>query len=202
MTTADSKRLINFDEFCEVIDGEHKADLIDGEIYMASPDNTDANDLAGWLYAILRLFVRARDLGKVYVNRVAFRLDKWNSPEPDIAFVRKSRLNRVRRGAVQGPPDLAVEVVSPDSIDRDYEKKRDQYERAGVREYWILDELSKTVTLLRLARGKLREVPVKQGVFLSRAVPGFWFKPAWLWQNPLPDEMKTLQQIRRRRHGK
>jgi Uma2 family endonuclease len=195
MATVSDKGTVTFEEFCRLVDGEHKADLIDGVIYMASPDNTDANELAGWLFRLIGHFVELKDLGKVYVSRVAFRLDDHNSPEPDLAFVRKGRLKRVRRGFVQGPPDLAVEVVSPDSVERDYDRKRKQYERAGVREYWIVDEVEKTVTLLRLVKGKYREVRPRKGVLSSHVLSGFWLRPEWLWQEHLPRVIDALDGI-------
>src|SRR6516225_8794057 len=118
--------VFTYDDFCALVRDGQKADLIDGVIYMASPENTEANDLEGWLLMVIRGFVRRKDLGKVFVSRVAYRLDKKNAPEPDIGFVRKANLHRIKRGGVQGPPDLAVEVVSPESVDRDYEEKRHQ----------------------------------------------------------------------------
>src|SRR5690348_14152881 len=109
MATADKRSAVTFDEFCRIVDGKQKADLIDGVIHMASPDNTDANALTGWLFWAIQGYVEENDLGEVFVNRVAFRLSGTNAPEPDLAFVRKGRLAAVHRGFVQGPPDLAVE---------------------------------------------------------------------------------------------
>jgi Uma2 family endonuclease len=175
-----------------VRDGQ-KADLIDGVIYMASPENTDAADLFTWLYRLLGDFVEAKDLGMVYPLRVAFRLDEGQAPEPDIAVVLKERLHLVKRGFVDGPPDLAVEIVSPESIECDYDKMRNQYEAAKVPEYWILDEIEQTVTLLRLtAKGKFREVRPRMGVLVSRVLPGFWPRPEWLWQRPPPKKDDVL----------
>src|SRR5689334_22041906 len=93
-----------FDDFCRLIPDGQKADLIDGVIYMASPDNTDAGELNAWLIAVLLTFVLRKNLGKIYGSRIAFRLDRHSGPEPDIGFVRKSRLPRVKRGYVAGPP--------------------------------------------------------------------------------------------------
>jgi Uma2 family endonuclease len=143
-----------FEEFCVLVNDGQKADLIDGVIYMASPDNMDANELFMWLGALMNGYARRKRLGKVYGTRVAFRINKINSPEPDLGFVRTSRLHLVHRGFVKGPPDLAVEIVSPDSIDRDYRRKREQYRRAGVGEYWIVDEIDEKVTLHRLSPQK------------------------------------------------
>jgi Uma2 family endonuclease len=188
--------LSTFEDFCFQVKRGQKADLIDGVIYMASPDNTDANELFMWLGSLMQFFVNARGLGKVYGSRVAFRLDNYNGPEPDIAFVRKTRLDRVARGHVKGGPDLAVEIVSPDSVERDYQDKRKLYERAKVGEYWIIDEPEQRVTLLRLGPGgKYREVRPRKGELHSQALPGFWIRTAWLWEKPLPILIEVLNQL-------
>src|SRR5262245_42892926 len=104
-------------------------------------------------------YVTEKKFGQIFSLRVAFRLDDRNGPEPDIAFVSNNRLHLVQRRQVEGAPDLAVEIVSSESGERDYKKKRRQYQRAGVREYWIVDPLKKRMTLLRLSRdGNYREI--------------------------------------------
>jgi Uma2 family endonuclease len=185
MAIATRTKPYTFEEFCELVKDGQKADLIDGVIYMASPDNTDANDLFMWLGGLVYDFVEIKKLGRVFGSRVAFRLDETNGPEPDIGFVSKKKLSSVRRGRVNGPPDLAMEIVSPESVERDYEKKRLQYQQAGVREYWIIDETKQTITLLRLTgKGKYREVRPRKGEYHSQVLPGFWIRPEWLWQYP------------------
>src|SRR5687768_9937979 len=108
-----------FEDFCLLVKDGQKADLIDGVIYMASPDNTDANSLNGWLGFLMMGVASKTKQGKVYISRVAFRLANIHGPEPDLAFVRKDRLHLVRRGFIEGRPDVAVEIVSPDSRERD-----------------------------------------------------------------------------------
>jgi Uma2 family endonuclease len=185
-----------FEDFCALVDDGQKADLINGVIYRASPENTDANDLFVWLLGVINFFVEENDLGKVYGSRVAFRLGERGGPEPDVAFVRKDRLHLVERGFVRGRPDLIVEIVSPESVERDYGKKRKQYEEAKVPEYWIVDEFEQTVTLLRLGKGDTyREVRPQKGVLHSKALPGFWLRVDWLWQTPLPRQSVVLKEI-------
>jgi Uma2 family endonuclease len=185
----------NFEDFCEMVREDQKADLIDGVIYMASPENPDANKLFLWLASIMNIYARKKKLGEVYGSRVAFKLDEEHGPEPDIAFILTEHLDRVKRGRVEGPADLAVEIVSPESVERDYDHKRELYEEHGIPEYWIIDEMEETVTLLRLKRGKYREVRPKKGALHSEVLSGFWLRPEWLWQEPRPDEIDTLEQI-------
>jgi Uma2 family endonuclease len=196
MATATTNQRLSFDEFCDLVREDQKADLINGVIYLASPDNTDANRLFVWLTGLMDDFAEEKSLGSVFGCRVAFRLGETSGPEPDIAFVSKEREHLVKRGRVEGAPDLAVEIVSPDSVERDYETKRDLYEEAGVREYWIVDEIEKRVTLLRLDRhGKYRPVRPRGDVLHSQVLPGFWLRRQWLWQTPRPKKSEVLKQI-------
>jgi len=195
-TATTSSRVYSYDDFCALIRDGQKADLIDGVIYMASPDNVDANRINGWLHTLVSVFARKRKLGEVFISRVACRLDDHNAPEPDILFVSVKHKARIRRGGIAGSPDAAWEIVSPDSVERDYEKKWEQYERFKIPEYWIVDELEKKVTLLRLDRqGKYRPIAPRNGVLRSRVLKGFWLDLNWLWQDPLLDELEILEQL-------
>ena len=189
---------VTVDEFVSTVEDGQKADLLDGVIYMASPDSPEAADINGLLSTLLNLYVRKRGLGKIYGPRSAFRLfpgtDENYAPEPDVAFVREERLSSWRGSVFQGPPDLAIEIVSPDSVDRDTVIKRDAYERAGVGEYWIVDLLHRRATILRLTDGTFREIPPvgaePQRRLRSEVIPGFWISEAWLFtgETPPPDE--------------
>jgi Uma2 family endonuclease len=184
-----------YEDFCWMIREDQKADLINGVIYMPSPENTDDNELFIWLVTVINLFVRRNKLGQIYGSRVALRLAEKHGPEPDIAFVRTENMERVTRGGVEGPADLAIEIVSPDSVERDYYLKRELYEEYGISEYWIIDEMDQSVTQLRLRQGKYRQVRPHKGEIHSQVMTGFWLRPQWLWQQPRPDEIDTLEQI-------
>jgi Uma2 family endonuclease len=197
MATATTRSgVFTYDDFCALVSEDEKADLIDGVIYMASPENVDANKLFVWLITVMNLYVRKQKLGEVFGSRVACRLDDNNGPEPDILFVSTKHRRRIKRGGIEGPADLAIEIVSPESVERDYDKKRHQYQRFKIPEYWIIDEEEQKVTLLRLdKKGKYRDVPARKGVLHSRVVEGFRLDPQWLWQDPRPDELEVLQQL-------
>ena len=188
-----------FEDFCALVPDGEKADLIDGVIYMASPDNLEAARLFTWLFRLLCEFVETRDLGEVYPLRVAFRLGDGAAHEPDIGFLSKRNLRRAYRNYVEGPPDLAIEIVSPESAEHDYISKRRLYEKHGVREYWIVDEGLKKIMLWRLdATGRYREVQPRKGILRSRVIAHFWLKEEWLWQQPRPTVLNTARKILRK----
>src|SRR5450631_4416924 len=94
-TAAQTRKPYTFEDFCALARDGEKADLIDVVIYMASPDNTDANDINGWLFCLVFDFVDFFDLGRIFVSRVACKLDEFNAPEPDILFVPKKWRKRI-----------------------------------------------------------------------------------------------------------
>jgi Uma2 family endonuclease len=185
-----------FEDFCALVKDGQKADLIDGVIYMASPDNTEADDIFGWLFAVMSIYAEEKKLGRIFGSRVAFRLDEKNSPEPDLSFLRIEYSDRIESGRVDGPPDLAIEIVSPDSVERDYKKKRKQYQRYGVSEYWIFDpEEQKILLLRRNARGRYEEVQPRRGKYYSKVLPGFWLDPDWFWKEPRPSRLSIVLEM-------
>jgi Uma2 family endonuclease len=193
---ADPSQGVTFDQFSFLALDDQKADLIAGVVYYEGPEEPASNVLHTWLTRLLTDFVEEHDLGEVYAFRVAFRLDETNGPEPDLAFVRKDRLDLVDNGFVDGPPDLALEIVSGDSVDRDYKQKRQQYQDARVPEYWIVDELEEKLTLLRLgSNGKYREMKLRKGALHSEVLPGFHLEPEWLWQEPRPRKSDVLARM-------
>src|SRR5262245_6313681 len=92
--------VFTYDDFCALVHDDQKADLIDGVIYMASPESLDTNELFLWLSTVMHLYVRKKRLGKIFGSRVACRLDDKNSPEPDILFVSNEHRERIKRRAV------------------------------------------------------------------------------------------------------
>ena len=63
-----------YEDFCALVHEDQKADLIDGVIYLAPPENIDANELFLWLVTIMRHFVQHHQLGLMFLN-YAQRLD-------------------------------------------------------------------------------------------------------------------------------
>lgn len=182
-----------FADFLELIREDQKADLIDGVIYMASPESIDHNRLVVWLGMMLDYYAEHRDWGTVTINKVAYRLTPTTAPEPDLAFVKKERLGILRGGYVDGAPDLAVEFVSPESVDRDYQLKRAAYESAGVSEYWIIDFDERRAFFLVNSPKGFTEAPVHDHIYESSVLPGFKLDIRWLWQRPLPAKLPIIQ---------
>src|SRR4030095_9945668 len=93
-----------------------------------------------FLGALVSAFVELLRLGEVLTAPCEMRLRVGGpSREPDILFVTTEHLDRVTADRVEGPADLVIEIISPDSVRRDRIEKKNEYEAAGISEYWVLD---------------------------------------------------------------
>ncbi len=84
-------------------------------------------------------------LGQVLIAPLDVRLSQVDVVQPDLMVVLQANLHRLGPQFLDGPPDLAIEVISPGTARRDRGLKRRRYEALGVREYWIVDPEAGTV---------------------------------------------------------
>ena len=126
-----------------------RAELIDGELFMSPSPRSPHQNAVGNLFRRLADFVAARKLGRVYVAPFDVYLPSGDIVEPDILHVATANLGIVQDW-VRGTPDLIIEVLSPEGIDRDRIVKRDLYAQNGVGEYWIVDPQAKAVEVFAL----------------------------------------------------
>lgn len=184
---------ISYEEFLEAYDTTH-AEWVDGQVLLMTPVSTRHQDVADFLTALLRLFVERNGSGKVLSAPVQMRLPR-SGREPDVMFIAREKLERVRELYVQGPADLVIEVVSPESQTRDRHDRLGEYQDAGVREYWIIDPVRQEAEFRGLGKdGRYEREPLREGVFHSGVVPGLWLREEWLWQQPLPSLWTILRE--------
>ena len=188
---------VSFEEFLEWLDEDTLAEWVDGEIIMMSPASDQHQDLLEFLITILRFFNEANQLGGVRVAPFVMRTNvRPSGREPDLLFVTRERTQIVQPTFLDGPADLIVEIISPESVGHDRGEKFVEYEAAGVREYWLIDPLREQAEFYRLgADGRYRLGPVEDGVYRSQVLPSIWLRVAWLWQRPLPQVLQVLKEL-------
>jgi Uma2 family endonuclease len=171
---------LTFEDFCALAPDGQKADLLDGVLSMASADNTEAGRLNGWLYTVLNGFVAHRGLGEVYTSGIAFRLCGRPGAGTGHRISTQGGGRPPVAGFIEGPPVLAVEIGSPDSVSRDYVHKHRVYDTAGVREYWSLNPDERKATFLVLVKGRFQEHKPVRHIWNSRAIPGLELDVRWV----------------------
>ena len=127
-------------------------ETIDGrEVAMSPRPATTHARIAGNIHGIFWRFLKGKRC-EVYMETDVF-LDEKNNFVPDVLIVCDK--NKIKANGIYGAPDLVVEVLSPSTMTRDRGIKKDVYEKAGVREYWIVDPVSQSIEVYHLKEGRL-----------------------------------------------
>lgn len=169
-------RLITIEELEKMPQTDARVELVEGEIIKMPPAGHEHGEIAGNIFAAMHAFIRKNKLGKVYAAETGFILHR--NPDtvraPDAAFVTAERAEKTegKEGFFPGPPDLAVEVISPNDSDEDVEAKVLDYLQAGTRLLWIIRPRTRTITVYR-SRQDIRLLTAEDTLDGADVLPGF-----------------------------
>ena len=192
--TAQGQRQMTYEQFLAEADGQH-AEWVNGEVQVMSPVSIRHQQISAFLLQLMRAFALRRQLGEVLSAPIQMKTGaSLPGREPDVLFVASENLGRLKTNHLEGPADLAIEVISPESRLRDRGEKYAEYEAGGVKEYWVLDPEEERADFFLLDEtGRYRPMdPDDAGIYRSRELRGFWLQVDDLWQDPLPDVIDRL----------
>jgi Uma2 family endonuclease len=172
-----------------------KAELLDGVMVVHSPEKTRHEQEFRFLFVLMNLFAYAHHWGEVLGSMATVHLGECRRVKPDIAAVRLERVHIITEDAIEGVPDLVLEIVSESTRRYDFGEKRKVYEEAGVPEIWLVDFERKVVMVVRRVGRRYRSEAKSRGILRSQVMKGFWLRVEWLWQTELPDPTECLQVI-------
>ena len=177
---------MTFDEWLEWDYEGGLSAWVDGQVRIYMSVSLDHDIITGFIRTLFDLFGEVTGLGRGHSGPYAMRAAA-DGPgrEPDVMFVLAANRERRLSRFISGPPDVVVEVVSPDSVTRDNREKLAEYEQAGVPEYWVIDPRPNRqfARFYVLEDGRYFEAfPDEDGVYHSTAMPGFWLRLSWLWE--------------------
>ncbi|MGI9038531.1 MAG: Uma2 family endonuclease [Gemmatimonadota bacterium] len=150
-------------------DDGNRYEAIEGDLYMTPAPTLRHQDV------VFRLSLRLHSLlvqpghGRMWLAPVGVEFPATGEGvQPDIVFVSRERRGIIAETTLMGPPDLAVEVLSPSTGTRDRGVKLRLYARQGIRQYWIVDPVGDAVEVRRFDEGAGFErftdrLPVKFG---------------------------------------
>lgn len=132
---------------------EVRRELVDGEIVVSPSPTPRHSAVDRILTAILVGHVRARRLGRIFgdVDNV---VSESTVRRPDIFYFSTGRLHLATADAIEGPPDLCVEIISPASQRTDRSTKLMEYAAFGVANYWTIDPKLRTADAFVLKVGR------------------------------------------------
>jgi Uma2 family endonuclease len=141
---------ISYEDFLAAVGEGAHAEWVDGEVYEVTPPSEEHARISTYLSHLLSGYVRRKGLGgRVYHAPFQMKLAR-SGREPDVLYVSRGTVARLQQGWLEGPGDLAIEVLSPESRIRDRREKFIEYQQAGVREYWLVDPAARAVEVFRL----------------------------------------------------
>jgi len=132
-----------------------RAEIIDGQIYYQAAPSYQHQKILSYLHNSIYNYINSKS-GPCEVLPAPFAVKLNESDktvvEPDISVIcDKDKLDD--RGC-NGAPDWIIEITSPSNSNHDYIKKLNLYADAGVREYWIVNPMKKTIFVYHLEETK------------------------------------------------
>lgn len=144
---------LTFEEYLTYDDGTDKRyEFEDGELLEMPPATGKHEAIITFL--LVRFYLEIQRLGlPLQVRPSGTEVQTpGQGRRPDLSVITNEQAESIQNttAILQTPPLLVVEVVSPESVDRDYNRKTNEYAATGILEYWIVDPIEKKVSVLLL----------------------------------------------------
>ncbi len=174
MTT--STKYITAEELFQMPDDGQRHELIEGELTTTTPAGFEHGAIVAQLSSQLAGYVKQHGLGLVLGAETGFMLAR--NPDtvraPDIAYVRRERIEAggIPKTYYPGPPDLAVEVLSPGDTIAEVDRRVHDWLRFGTRLVWTVNPSGRNATVYR-SESNVVLLTVADSLDGGDVVPGF-----------------------------
>ncbi len=137
-------RKVTREQYLDLREDGFKYDMLNGVLQLTPSPDFDHGEAAGNFGHALVGHNKKVKAGRVAHETDVLLPDGGDVVRPDIAFLKNAHLDRIER-VIHGAPDMAVEILSDSTRERDLNEKADRYLKNGVQEYWILDPRERTI---------------------------------------------------------
>lgn len=164
---------ITIEELKRMPDDGHKYERVE-RLLQVTPAGHEQEDIGAVLIELLGSFARKRGLGRLYGSNAGYLLPNGDLRCPDVSYVRQERLpgGRSPKGFAEYPPDLAVEVLSPNQTHKDIGYKIGELIDWGTPLVWVVDPAARTVAVYR-SLGDTRTLGLDDALSGEDVIPGF-----------------------------
>ncbi|MEM6283508.1 MAG: Uma2 family endonuclease [Chloroflexota bacterium] len=170
---------------------------VDGDVVNMTPVHERHDETQQYMTALLKVYFDLNPIGFIRQAPFVMKLPSVNSSrEPDIQVILNNNREAYTPTGMLGAADIAIEIVSAESVTRDYQTKYAEYEKGGVTEYWLIDPLKQEAHIYRRDEGgRYVEQAPADGIYITPLLPKLQFKPALLWHKPLPTMLDIVQAV-------
>ena len=174
MRVLHEKKKYTYQDYCQLPD-EVRAEILDGELLMSPSPFRKHQSISREIEFRLCQWVKTHPLGEVYNAPFDVVLSQYDIVQPDLLYISYERKSILTEANVQGAPDLVIEILSSGDKKRDTVKKKAIYEKYGVKEYWIVDPDTETISVFILEGDNFQEKGIykRNQVLESPLLPGF-----------------------------
>jgi Uma2 family endonuclease len=139
---------LTYEDYLGFPDDGKRHEILEGEHVMTPAPAPRHQSVVAHLTHLLLAFLEEHPVGRAWPAPTDVILSTTDVAQPDLCYVQAARLGIVTDRAIEGAPDLVVEVLSPGTRQRDEVSKRHVYAKSGVAEYWLIDPEAQTVRRL------------------------------------------------------
>lgn len=175
---------------------EHHYEYIQGQIVSLLPMRDTHYFMMSFLANLLNTYLAIKPIGTTRKAAFLMRMEKDLWREPNIQVILGDNQQNLKSTYMDGAADICIEVVSPESDARDHGDKFTEYEKYGVKEYWIIDPIRKQATFHRLSEKNLYQPQqIIEDYYQTPLLPELRLHVPTLWQSPLPDIIQTVKPV-------
>jgi Uma2 family endonuclease len=177
------KIVLTYDDYRLLPNDGNRYEILDGELSVTPAPSTRHQTVLGNLYRFLASYVVANQLGKLFIAPTDLILVPTTVVQPDLMFIGNDRRQIVTERAIEGPPTLIIEILSPTTHRTDRVTKAQLYAKHKVPNYWLIDPDQRTLEAYELVidRYNITASARDAEVFIPSFFPGFSIQLSDLW---------------------
>jgi len=149
---------LTYEDYVSLPNDGRRYEILDGELVVSPSPRTAHQRVVQELFVVLRAWSIEHRLGETFFAPYDVILDDTTVVVPDLVFVSRSRSAIITARAIEGAPDLIVEVLSESTERHDRGAKMKLYARYGVERYWVVDPDARTLEIYALSAGGYMQV--------------------------------------------
>jgi len=157
------KIVLTYEDYVLLPNDRNRYEILEGELTVTPAPSTKHQSASANLFKLLSKHIDDRNLGKLFYAPIDLILDPTTILQPDLLFVLSARQHIITERAIEGVPDLVVEILSPTTSRVDRITKAQIYARHSVPAYWIVDLEQRVVEIYLLEVDGYRQAATLQG---------------------------------------
>ena len=188
-------KTISVDEYLDTYAAEFY-EWDEGTLIQMAPISNQHTQITYYLIDLLRIYLVYRNIAKLMMAPFVMRLTHKNTfREPDVQVILHDNPNEYTETGMIGAADICIEVVSPESVERDRGQKFQEYETEGVREYWIIDPIHAECLFYRLnEKSRYERIETDENDhYTTPILPDFVLHVPTLWREELPNILEIVE---------